>query len=126
MKNRLVFCLFIALLLGGCTSVDVPQNYTSTLPQKEVIPIEKSIEQKIETPKKVGIETPKVEGKAVDEVDLSNDNYYINSDGEEVHSPAFAPSRPSGASALCGDGTYSFSHSRRGTCSHHGGVVEWY
>lgn len=32
---------------------------------------------------------------------------------------------PSGASAICRDGTYSFSQSRRGTCSHHGGVAKW-
>jgi hypothetical protein len=32
---------------------------------------------------------------------------------------------PPGASARCADGTYSFSASRRGTCSHHGGVAEW-
>lgn len=32
---------------------------------------------------------------------------------------------PSGATALCRDGTYSFSQHRRGTCSHHGGVSKW-
>jgi hypothetical protein len=32
---------------------------------------------------------------------------------------------PAGASAQCRDGTYSFSKSRRGTCSHHGGVSTW-
>jgi hypothetical protein len=32
---------------------------------------------------------------------------------------------PAGASAKCRDGTFSFSQSRRGTCSHHGGVTEW-
>lgn len=26
----------------------------------------------------------------------------------------------------CGDGTYSFSQNRRGTCSYHGGVAEWF
>ena len=34
-------------------------------------------------------------------------------------------SAPPGATALCRDGTYSFSKSRRGTCSHHGGVAKW-
>jgi len=53
---------------------------------------------------------------------LSNDNYYTNSAGNTVHSPAYAPSIPAGATAQCRDGTYSFSQSRRGTCSHHGGV----
>lgn len=32
---------------------------------------------------------------------------------------------PAGATAECWDGTYSFSQSRRGTCSHHGGVKRW-
>ncbi|WP_229859485.1 DUF3761 domain-containing protein [Streptomyces poonensis] len=30
-----------------------------------------------------------------------------------------------GASALCVDGTYSYSQHHRGTCSHHGGVAQW-
>lgn len=29
------------------------------------------------------------------------------------------------ATALCRDGTYSYSANRRGTCSHHGGVKYW-
>ena len=57
---------------------------------------------------------------------LSNDNYYINVDVNTVHSPAYAPSIPAGATAKCRDGTYSFSQHRSGTCSHHGGVLTWY
>lgn len=34
-------------------------------------------------------------------------------------------SRPPGATAQCKDGTYSFSQTRSGTCSHHGGVATW-
>jgi hypothetical protein len=57
---------------------------------------------------------------------LSNDNYYTNSDGNRVHSPAYSPSGvPAGATAVCRDGTYSFSQHRQGTCSHHGGVANW-
>lgn len=59
------------------------------------------------------------------EASLSNDNYYTNTAGNQVHSPAYSNSVPAGASALCRDGTYSFSQSRRGTCSHHGGVSQW-
>lgn len=33
---------------------------------------------------------------------------------------------PYGATALCADGTYSYSQHRSGTCSHHGGVAQWY
>ncbi|MFK4147461.1 DUF3761 domain-containing protein [Streptomyces sp. NPDC004065] len=32
---------------------------------------------------------------------------------------------PAGASAICNDGTPSYSAHRRGTCSHHGGVARW-
>jgi len=56
---------------------------------------------------------------------LSNDHHYTNSNGNVVHSPAKASSVPAGASAVCGDGTYSFSQHRQGTCSHHGGVSRW-
>lgn len=51
--------------------------------------------------------------------------YYTNTYGNRVQSPTRYNSRPTGATALCGDGTYSFSQSRRGTCSHHGGVSQW-
>ena len=34
-------------------------------------------------------------------------------------------SPPTGATARCRDGTYSFSRHRSGTCSHHGGVATW-
>lgn len=53
-------------------------------------------------------------------------NYYINSSGNKIQSPTKYDSAPSGASARCRDGTYSFSQHRSGTCSHHGGVAEWY
>jgi uncharacterized protein YgiM (DUF1202 family) len=52
-------------------------------------------------------------------------NYYKNSKGEKVQSPTYYRVPPTGATAECRDGTYSFSHSRRGTCSHHGGVKRW-
>ena len=61
-----------------------------------------------------------------------NCGYYRNSNGHEVPrpcgnwhaTPRAAP--PNGATALCGDGTYSYSEHpyASGTCSHHGGVVQ--
>lgn len=51
--------------------------------------------------------------------------HYINSEGQKVQSPTYYNSAPAGATALCRDGTYSFSRNRRGTCSHHGGVAKW-
>ena len=67
--------------------------------------------------------------------------YYRNSRGNCIPSPRRAqPGQPggargllgsgssnvpAGASARCRDGTYSFSQSRSGTCSRHGGVASW-
>lgn len=39
--------------------------------------------------------------------------------------PTSGPVVPTGATARCRDGTYSFSAHRRGTCSRHGGVAAW-
>jgi uncharacterized protein YraI len=52
---------------------------------------------------------------------------YTNSRGQKVQSPTRAADNqpPAGATAQCRDGTFSFSQSRRGTCSHHGGVAKW-
>ena len=50
---------------------------------------------------------------------------YVNSAGNTVCSPEESPTQPTGATAECEDGTYSFSESRSGTCSHHGGVAQW-
>lgn len=58
-------------------------------------------------------------------VAVEDTGYYRNVSGHEVHRPAHANSTPPGASARCGDGTYSFSEHHQGTCSHHGGVASW-
>ena len=50
---------------------------------------------------------------------------YMNSAGQTVKRPENCSGAPQGATAQCRDGTYSFSQSRRGTCSHHGGVARW-
>ena len=115
---------------NSTTSTQVRDAGTQTLSQPYL--------QEQNTPS-VTTETPKVEEAQIpvaepqvsttpkqNTSELSNDNYYNNVDGNTIHSPAYAPSVPAGASALCGDGTYSFSQNRRGTCSHHGGVAQWY
>jgi peptidoglycan hydrolase-like protein with peptidoglycan-binding domain len=57
---------------------------------------------------------------------LSTNKTYTNVSGSTVHSPAQSSSGiPSGATAQCGDGSYSFSLHHSGTCSHHGGVSQW-
>ncbi len=62
-----------------------------------------------------------------DENGLDSHQHYINKDGQVIHSPSKSKTGeiPTGASAQCVDGTYSFSRHRRGTCSHHGGVATW-
>lgn len=61
------------------------------------------------------------------EAQLVEHGSYTNKAGNTVHSPAHTTNgkAPAGASAKCGDGSYSFSQSHRGTCSRHGGVAEW-
>jgi hypothetical protein len=61
------------------------------------------------------------------ESDLDNHGHYVNRDGQTVHSPARSRSGqiPTGATAQCRDGTYSFSQHHSGTCSRHGGVAAW-
>ncbi len=60
-------------------------------------------------------------------VQILDDGHYRNVDGKIIHSPSHTAGNrvPAGASAKCGDGSYSFSQHHRGTCSHHGGVEEW-
>jgi hypothetical protein len=51
---------------------------------------------------------------------------YYNSDGNWVPSPSSDPTlTPSGPTATCADGTYSYSQHASGTCSYHGGVSTW-
>ena len=85
---------------------------------------EKRVEaEKAEAERKV-IETQAPSTTKVHQSESSSD-YYTNVDGNQVHRPVFTPSAPSGASAQCRDGSYSFSQNRRGTCSGHGGVASW-
>jgi len=54
-----------------------------------------------------------------------NGKGYINTKGNYVPSPRKSNKQPNGATAKCRDGSWSFSQSRRGTCSGHGGVSSW-
>jgi len=56
---------------------------------------------------------------------MCKSGFYENSAGRCVQSPKKTSGIPAGASARCRDGSYSFSQSRSGTCSHHGGVSTW-
>lgn len=87
----------------------VPQDETITLPSKQT----PAAQLTAPTPTPASSQS-------------SEPKYYINSSGNTVQSPVQADSRPEGASARCRDNSYSFSQHRSGTCSHHGGVAQWY
>jgi len=55
---------------------------------------------------------------------LSGDTY-TNVDGHRVRRPVHVLTPPTGWTARCRDGSYSFSEHHRGTCSRHGGVARW-
>jgi hypothetical protein len=59
------------------------------------------------------------------QVNCTNNSTYVNNRGETVKRPETCSNAPTGATAQCRDGYYSFSKNHRGTCSHHGGVAKW-
>lgn len=123
-KKRYIISVAIASIFAASTLGGNNQN--SAVPAGQVQGIRTQTTTPVIAPSATQITpTPEPTPAPVD-TGLSNDNYYLNSVGNTVHSPAYSSSIPAGASAQCGDGTYSFSQSRRGTCSHHGGVSVWY
>ena len=65
---------------------------------------------------------PKTTAQAAPKPAECGADYYVNSSGNCVHRPS---DNPAGATAICKDGTYSYSQHRSGTCSGHGGVRSW-
>ena len=56
----------------------------------------------------------------------SSHRYYRSTDGSTVHGPTRGTNPAYGkVTATCRDGTSSYSHHARGTCSGHGGVEGW-
>jgi predicted RNA-binding Zn-ribbon protein involved in translation (DUF1610 family) len=51
-------------------------------------------------------------------------SYYVNAAGHVVHSPSCG-TEPLRRTAVCRDGSVSFSENHRDACSHHGGVAQW-
>jgi hypothetical protein len=119
MKNVL---LGILLVFSLGISAQQPQTTTTTTPQPVA---HKKVAQSGNAASAAPAAKQAPASQSAAPVPLSNNNHYVNSSGNVVHSPAKAPSVPPGATAVCGDGTYSFSQHRQGTCSHHSGVARW-
>ena len=50
---------------------------------------------------------------------------YVNSSVHVVPDPKCVTGHQPGETAICRDGSHSFSEHRQGTCSRHGGVAQW-
>jgi len=114
MKKLFASLLLISLAAAGCNTTTSYQPQTLPAQQQSALPTQ--------------INSSETLPNQSQNTGLSNDNTYQNSQGNTVYSPAYELKPdvvPEGASARCADRTYSFSQSRRGTCSHHGGVSEW-
>jgi hypothetical protein len=109
-------------ILGIQSSVStIPSIEPSLLP--EVSPLIEAILTPTESPTIVPTQKPI---PTLVPATTTSPDYYTNIYGNKVQSPTYNDSVPTGASAKCKDGTYSFSQHRSGTCSHHGGVSVWY
>jgi hypothetical protein len=120
-KKRIwVLLLTVVFIAAACNSSPTAQNNTPNVSGSAV--------QNQTQPQVQNHVSPEIQQIPTTPIPLSPapNGTYENKQGNNVPSPYYAPTIPAGASAKCGDGTYSFSQSRRGTCSHHGGVVEWY
>ncbi|HEX3100060.1 MAG TPA: DUF3761 domain-containing protein [Patescibacteria group bacterium] len=123
-------------VVGVLTAIGIANANPQTQVQSDIqapAPVVQEQQTQVQTPVVVPVETTattadETQATTKSTAPLSNDNHYQNVDGDSIHSPAYTQdnSVPAGASAQCGDGTYSFSAHRSGTCSHHGGVATWY
>ncbi|KFU81399.1 hypothetical protein BB31_11045 [Amycolatopsis lurida NRRL 2430] len=109
------------------TTTSTPtSSWTPRTPQQSV----PTATSAVEVPKQVEPKPTKTPPKSTQAAKAPNlaecgSDYYRNTDGVCVHRPSAGPGAADGATALCKDGSYSYSQNRRGTCSGHGGVRTW-
>ncbi|WP_410600647.1 DUF3761 domain-containing protein [Amycolatopsis sp. lyj-90] len=108
------------------TAVPTPTPTPTPAPQQFVPPTTAAVEvpKQVEPPPSKARPKTTPTAKAPNLAECGSD-YYRNTDGVCVHRPATGPGAADGATALCKDGSYSYSQNRRGTCSGHGGVRTW-
>jgi hypothetical protein len=123
-----------ALVIGAITGIvglfSLAAANPTTVPSETPLPQQSQAVQAEQTVQPVVNTTPAVSepvaapapAAAAAPAASSSGSGYTNVDGNHVNSPS---SDPTGATAQCGDGTYSYSQHRSGTCSHHGGVARW-
>lgn len=99
--------------------VDGIKTITHTITFSDGVEIDRETKEEITQPPVTEVT---VLGTYVAPTPSCTNGSYVNSVGNTVCRPS---SDPAGATARCADGTYSYSQSRRGTCSHHGGVAAW-
>lgn len=122
MKKLIILVTLVAVLTGCTSSPNSVSNQKSQSVSTPTVQGKSILQDNNSDPLKV---VPSVEKKPQKSIESSN-GYYRNTNGNLVPSPYYSETKPAGATAKCRDGTYSFSQSRRGTCSHHGGVAIWY
>ncbi|MGL5016486.1 MAG: DUF3761 domain-containing protein [Bacteroidales bacterium] len=145
-----IFTILLSLNMGaqsiGYSSANLnlrsgPGTYysvMSTIPSGKSVSIIEYANQywaKIEYKGQIGYVSIKylVRSKTINASKRSNSSLYNNgnsargscSSSRKVKSNTDDILAPANATALCRDGTYSYSKNRRGTCSHHGGVSKW-
>lgn len=137
MSKKLGLILAAGLLVAGCGvgsvpardtgSVSVPETPTSASATPTSAPATtEAPTTPVVTTAPAAVTTtapePQTTAQAAPDPGDCGTGYYRNSDGNCVHRPG---DNPSGATAQCKDGTYSYSRHRSGTCSGHGGVRTW-
>ncbi|MFJ1760769.1 DUF3761 domain-containing protein [Amycolatopsis sp. NPDC088138] len=101
------------------TTSEVP--VATTVPAAPQTTAPKAVAPKAVAPKTTAAK-PKTTAKPAPQPAACDADYYRNVDGNCVHRPS---DNPAGATAICKDGSYSYSQNHSGTCSGHGGVRTW-
>ena len=131
LRGRALAAVVLALFLigSGCETGTTSFNGVNSRPLQQPISITPQPAPALapapaQAPATVRI--PSTETANTNTQPIAPNGFYKNVDNVVVPSPYIAPSAPVGATAQCRDGSYSFSQHRSGTCSHHGGVAEWF